>query len=153
MENASKALIIAGGILLAIAIIGIGMYVYQQAAGAIDNTKLTAQEIEAYNSEFSQYGGKQNGATVRAMLDRLRTHNSLNSDDESKVIVVGTTWGDFKGETLQRSDIDLSQDDWSATRITELKNTIVPGSIYNITFRYSRAGLIKAISINEIKKT
>ena len=31
MENASKALIIAGAILLAIAIIGVGMYVFNNA--------------------------------------------------------------------------------------------------------------------------
>ena len=32
MENASKALIIAGAILLSILIIGLGMAIYQQAA-------------------------------------------------------------------------------------------------------------------------
>ena len=35
MENASKALIIAGAILLAIAIIGIGMFVYNNVSGTI----------------------------------------------------------------------------------------------------------------------
>ena len=147
MENASKALIIAGGILLAIAIIGIGMYVYQQAAGAIDNTKLTAQEIEAYNSEFSQYGGKQNGATVRAMLDRLRTHNSLNSDDTSKIIVA--VWDTLDGGKIERGDA-ANDRDATPEHITSMKNQVVPGAMYQITFRYTSGGLIKAIAINKI---
>ena len=41
MENASKALIIAGAILLSIAIIGIGMYVYNNAATAMEGTDMT----------------------------------------------------------------------------------------------------------------
>lgn len=61
MENASKALIIAGAILLSIAIIGIGMAVFQMASGTISSANMSAQEIEAYNSEFSKYEGKVNG--------------------------------------------------------------------------------------------
>ena len=40
MENASKALIIAGAILLSILIIGLGMYIYNMAADAITDTGL-----------------------------------------------------------------------------------------------------------------
>ena len=46
MENASKALIIAGAILLSIAIIGIGMAVFQMASGTISSANMSAQEIE-----------------------------------------------------------------------------------------------------------
>ncbi len=38
MENASKALIIAGAILLAILIIGLGIFIYRQAAKALIDT-------------------------------------------------------------------------------------------------------------------
>ena len=38
MENASKALIIAGAILLSILLIGLGMMVYSKAKGTLDNT-------------------------------------------------------------------------------------------------------------------
>ena len=37
MENASKALIIAGAILLSIAIIGVGMYVFQNVQETIQD--------------------------------------------------------------------------------------------------------------------
>jgi len=38
MENASKALIIAGAILLSILLIGLGMMVYSKAKGTLDDT-------------------------------------------------------------------------------------------------------------------
>ena len=41
MENASKALIIAGAILISILLIGLGVYVYTMAAGATQNVDLS----------------------------------------------------------------------------------------------------------------
>ena len=77
MENASKALIIAGAILLSIAIIGIGMAVFQMASGTISSANMSAQEIEAYNSEFSKYEGKVNGATAKAIKQMMMCLNKL----------------------------------------------------------------------------
>ena len=47
MENASKALIIAGAILLSIAIIGVGMYVFQNVQETIkDGADMSADQLE-----------------------------------------------------------------------------------------------------------
>ena len=50
MENASKALIIAGAILLSILIITIGLYVYSNAKSTIDNslTSMSKSEKDAF---------------------------------------------------------------------------------------------------------
>lgn len=57
MENASKALIIAGAILLSIAIIGVGMYVFQNVQETIkDGADMSADQIRTYNQEFTMYG-------------------------------------------------------------------------------------------------
>ena len=45
MENASKALIIAGAILLAIVIISLGLIVVNNVRNVTDNTNLSEQEI------------------------------------------------------------------------------------------------------------
>ena len=45
MENASKALIIAGAILLAILIITLGIVIYQQASGVINNSSMSQVEV------------------------------------------------------------------------------------------------------------
>ena len=76
MENASKALIIAGAILLSISIIGIGMYVFQQASDAMSGANMDREKIAAYNGDFERYGDLQSGTQVRALCDLVRTHNS-----------------------------------------------------------------------------
>ena len=46
MENASKALIIAGAILLAILIIGLGIFIYRQAANTVSDTGMDQLAIQ-----------------------------------------------------------------------------------------------------------
>ena len=73
MENASKALIIAGAILLSILIIAIGMFIYTSSQSTISDslTQMNTQEIEAFNSQFTIYGGQQTGAKVKTMVGTL----------------------------------------------------------------------------------
>ena len=89
MENASKALIIAGAILLSILIIGLGMLIFNQAKDAIGNTGLDSQKAQAYNSEFESYlGTNVKGTKVRTLYDIVRSHNVTNQDDESLLISI-----------------------------------------------------------------
>ena len=59
MENASKALIIAGAILLAILIIALGVYIFNQA---------------------KNYEGKINGTQAKALIDAIRNNNQTMPD-------------------------------------------------------------------------
>ena len=61
MENASKALIIAGAILLAILIISLGILIYNQASGIVSNNSMDEVDIQTFNNKFTQYGGNQRG--------------------------------------------------------------------------------------------
>ena len=70
MENASKALIIAGAILLAILIIGLGMFVYTQASGVMDGIGMDSQAVSAYNAPFEEYAGTVSGAEAKALYDK-----------------------------------------------------------------------------------
>jgi len=144
MENASKALIIAGAILLSIAIIGIGMYVYQMASSTVSKANMTSQEIDAYNSEFVKYEGTNNGSQVRAMLDVIRSHNLINDDDASKQIVVAV--GECDGSTVD----DDGTAGTAAGTIGTLKNAVVSGTKYKVTFNYTSTGLIKEIKYQKV---
>ena len=55
MENASKALLIAGAILLCILIIAIGMFIYNSASSTITDSMstLSTQEVDAFNNQFT----------------------------------------------------------------------------------------------------
>ena len=88
MENASKALIIAGAILLAILIISLGIMIYQQAAGVVDSNSMTEVEVSSFNQKFEQYlGDKVRGANVNSLISAVNTNN-LSVDDESRKVTL-----------------------------------------------------------------
>lgn len=142
MENASKALIIAGAILLSILIIGLGMAIYQQASGAIGNANMDQQKIQAYNSEFASYEGTKSGTQVRALLDIIRSHNLANTDDPSlnvKVLDIGTSAAD----TTTAPDKLVT-----AAEVNNIKKQINAGKTYTVDFGYdANSGFIVAVGI------
>ncbi len=89
MENASKALIIAGAILISILIISLGVIIYQQAAGVINNNAMSEVEVTQFNEPFLSYTGSNvRGANVNALLNKIQSNNSTYADDDSKRIEV-----------------------------------------------------------------
>lgn len=91
MENASKALLIAGAILVCILLIGIGMLVYTSTQGTISEAvaQMSSQEKDIFNSQFEQYAGSRvNGSSVKALLQKVRSNNSANKGIDGKVIKV-----------------------------------------------------------------
>ena len=97
MENASKALIIAGAILLAILIISLGIMIYNQASGVVNNNAISEVDITSFNQKFTQYEGDNvKGTQVDALIDQIRTNNVTYQDDASKQVDLevksGTNW-------------------------------------------------------------
>lgn len=140
MENASKALIIAGAILLSILLIGLGMYVYTQASGIMNRTNMDATEINAYNSQFEAYEGTQSGSQVRALLQLVRSHNNANVDDSSLNVNV-----------LESSAASVTKAPDAAiatTVVNGIMGNIKAGSTYTVDFGYdSNSGRIVAVGI------
>lgn len=134
MENASKALIIAGAILLSIAIIGVGMYVFQNVQETIkDGADISADQIRTYNQEFTMYGGRQSGSQVRSLLDVISTHNrTQGQDDPSRVINV------VEGQATDPTPAPTAEDASTTANsaINTLKGTILSGRTYTVTFGY-----------------
>ena len=54
MENASKALIIAGAILLAILLISLGIMIFNQAQSVVDGSGMSEAELSTFNSKFTK---------------------------------------------------------------------------------------------------
>ena len=76
MENASKALIIAGAILLSILLISLGIMIFNQASNTVTNSGMTEAEITAINNRFTKYEGTQTGTMVKAMIQEVLAYNS-----------------------------------------------------------------------------
>ena len=80
MENASKALIIAGAILLSILIISLGIMVYNNAKNTVGSASLDKQEIETFNSQWQAYVGTNKTASeVYSMMSAVVASNASES--------------------------------------------------------------------------
>lgn len=107
MENASKALIIAGAILLAILIISLGIMIYNQASGVVNNNSMSEVDISTFNQKFTQYEGDHvRGAQVNALLEQIRTNNVTYSDDNSRKVSVDASSASFNGGNGPKGTLD-----------------------------------------------
>ena len=105
MENASKALIIAGAILLAILIISLGIMIYNQASGVVNNNAMSEVEIQSFNQKFEQYlGTNVRGANVNALMSAVRNNNITTDDDSEKISVTGAVTVNTDGTTNGSAD-------------------------------------------------
>lgn len=137
MENASKALIIAGAILLAILIIALGILIYNQAAGVVNNNSMSEVEISTFNQKFTQYEGTNvKGSQVNALLSAIVQSNVSNQEDSSKeisVVVTATNWQ--TGSAVSGT-------------IKDIKSKAQTGRTYNVSFHYNdKTGLIDTVTI------
>lgn len=81
MENASKALIIAGAILLAILLITLGIFVFTQAQDTLGSINLSEQEVLAFNNKFLAYEGYIRGSQVKQLINLIDSNNKSREQE------------------------------------------------------------------------
>lgn len=144
MENASKALIIAGAILLSILIIGLGMFIYQQASGAMSGANLDPTKAQAYNQEFLNYEGTQTGSNTKALYNLIQSHNRSYTDDTSQQISIKK--GEAGTDTEEADDAYSSE--WALSGTGDIIRT---SNTYKISFTYNKSGYITHCYIDQVK--
>ena len=78
MDNASKALIMAGAILISLALVGLGVYIFSISSDLQDDTtqQMDVMAAQTKNKQLSNYAGdKVRGSSVNALMDLVRTLN------------------------------------------------------------------------------
>ena len=93
MENASKALVIAGAILISILLITIGVMVISSISGVTEQVTDTTSDMAAqtFNSQYTSFIGTQNGSNVRSLLNKVISNNS--KDDSRKAHEIKVVFG------------------------------------------------------------
>ena len=113
MENASKALIIAGAILLAILLISLGIMIFNQAQDTVNNSGMSQAEITAFNNKFLKYEGDQPGSVARSAVNEIIATNASESDENKISVVIkkkGNIEADLQATTNPTTNkIDISQ--------------------------------------------
>jgi hypothetical protein len=81
MENASKALLIAGAILIVMILIGIGVLIVNSIGDVTTQAQdsNTATSIEIFNSSFINYEGEQKGSVIKELKSKVISSNKANS--------------------------------------------------------------------------
>ena len=99
MENASKALIIAGAILLSILLISLGIFVFTQAQDTLGSINLDEQEVLAFNNKFLAYEGNIRGSQLKQLFNLVDSNNaSANAEGATEKIIdiTGVTESEIK---------------------------------------------------------
>ena len=148
MENASKALIIAGAILLSILIISLGIMIYNQAAGTVNNNAMSEVEKQQFNTKFTQYEGTNvKGTKVKSILRTVYAHNS-QQDTKEKMVTAGHS--DNYTDYLTYSSSSTSPDKAIAPAFSPENYEILDGSTYTVKCVYRDSnGLVKHLSITK----
>lgn len=137
MENASKALIIAGSVILAVLLIVLGFYFFNQASGIGKGINMSEYEIQAFNSKFTNYEGEINGKQAKDLCDLIENHNAAYVNDQTKQVGCAEIAQDAKAT-------DTSKIGQGRKR----KSYIKEGLTYTVTIGYDTStGLVSNIGI------
>ena len=146
MENASKALIIAGSILIAVLIISLGVMIFRNMSkSVVEDTSLSKQQIAEFNSKITPYvGNNVSGSNV----NNLRQH-IISIDNDAKVNkkpgAINMYLEENGGKTL------IVGYDANTDEVT-IYNKVTTGTFYTVTAIYDDStGLIKEINVKENK--
>ena len=142
MENASKALIIAGAILLAILIISLGIMIFNTAKDTISSSGMSQAELSAFNSKFEKYEGSRKGSEIRSMVQEvMANNNSDEASDETRISINMTNGSVATTGTESLVKLEAAADK-SPTYGTNFKNT----KTYTVSFEYSK-GRVAVINV------
>lgn len=137
MENASKAFILAGSVLIAIMVISLGVYIFNRfSITAKESANLDEQEISSFNSKIRQYMGNNiAGSQINGLIDLVRSidNNALN-----------------KGDTIRRINV-YDEDNNLIAGIDDsgnlVINKVVTGVYYTVTGERGSSGLFNKITV------
>lgn len=126
MENASKALIMAGSILIAIIIISLGIMVFKNMSNSVTkNTSLTKEQISAFNSKIQPYIGESvSGSQVNTLMQLVRTINQKADAEDNSVRKIKVNGSDkiTRYDTVKFYKVTGEYEDGLLTKITISEN-------------------------------
>lgn len=99
MENATKALIIAGAVAVSLLILSLGMYFYKQATSGVNLDKLSQAQKDEFNQEFTKYEGSSvSGMNVNELIQKvIRSNTDELANESGKYITLKLNGSDCVG--------------------------------------------------------
>lgn len=140
MENASKALIIAGAILLSIVLITLGVVIIGRGQEAIDQTNIDDQVVSTWNQKFTQYAGNSvSGTSVNVLINAVLSANATNKTGDTDKLI----------QITDDSDVSPTDDTISSIGYTKNCTKATPNKKYSVNVTYGDKGYVRTITISE----
>lgn len=141
MENASQALIMAGGILIGIIIISMGVYLFSQAAALPQdyNARLEQEKLAGFNSQFEAYNHENVSAQDIVTVINLAIENNRNYQaSETGYYINVYLDGEVANAYTEEQKVTLMQEslpeDFFAYHCTGIEYSEVTGRVIAIRF-------------------
>ena len=82
MENASKALLFAAGILIAIILISVAVYIVSMSQESMSGTKnaMSRVQLMQFNQQFTTFEGRTTGSQIKQLISTINTNNTNDPD-------------------------------------------------------------------------
>ena len=139
MENASKALLIAGSILIAIVLIAVGLKVLGSTSGVTEQVGQVSTNLETsiFNQQFTAYAGQQSATEVKALFSLIATSNQRNPNNRITLVGNGTNFSGLN--SINTNDPSI---------IRNKTSVINQGTTYTVSITsYNAEGLVSQITI------
>ena len=136
MDNASKALIMAGAVLIAVALVGVGVYLYRSAADTVTGGGQAIAEatVQLNNSIITKYTGRSvMGSEILNLLDEIDMGNSSEKFAVRITPISVTTSGDVP-----------------ATGTTFTREGVIKGATYRVYTHSNQQGAITRVGIMHV---
>lgn len=149
MENASKALIIAGAILLSILIISLGIMVYNNAKSTVGDANLDSETIQTFNSKFTMYTGSGiSAAKANSLIEAVNANNATGDDKIAISFDSSITNTDYTG-TYTPPTVSEANGVTSVSLYGSCTATLSNTNTYDISYGQSTSGMINLIKIKK----
>lgn len=130
MENASKAILIAGSVIIVLLIISLAVYFYNQSVELVDvfRNKITTTEIKNHNNTFLMYDGELRGIDVINACVKVEEYNTTARLPVNVIVKINGT------------DVSIMNNYYYI--INNVKRTVV----YTASLGYNDQGVINLIT-------
>ena len=139
MENATKALLIAGGILIAMLVISLGVLIFMnyREVGTAFVLRISTTQIRKFNSNFTKFEGRED-ITIQEIISLANFVKDYNEKNNANIIVkireiAGANLADISQDSAQK--IKMMEENKDNKYIVNLIKTGNDGLVTEIYFQ------------------
>ena len=151
MENASKALIIAGAIIISIMVISLAVFVFNRMGGeAKEQANMDEEQIAAFNSKLTPYLGRQSGSQVNALIQYVISVNNtaVSSRDATKAITITFPGNDTGIKVTTDPSTGGMSVSYGSTGVKKVPTGST--SYYDVSGEHDTNGLLTTIKVTSV---